>query len=76
MGTMAFSPGGKPPAAVVDSRLSPYAIDGARVVVAVAPRELKDGFRKTYAEVKTAWAAALEQGLRNKAEKGTNEKSN
>jgi membrane protein required for colicin V production len=78
MGTMAFSQGDKPPSSVVGSRLAPYMIDGARVVVAVAPFELKQGFHKSYDQVKTAWRAALEHGSPNgsKRESGGNEKSN
>jgi membrane protein required for colicin V production len=60
-GVMAFSPGGQPPAAVVQSRIAPYAVDGARVVTSVAPHELREGFSKTYAEVKSAWEKAVEQ---------------
>lgn len=78
MGTMAFSTGDKPPSSVVGSRLAPYMIDGAQVVVAVAPFELKHGFHKTYDQVKTAWRAALEHGGPNgsRTESGGNEKSN
>ena len=78
MGAMAFSSGDQPPSAVVGSRLAPYMIDGARVAVAVAPYELKQGFRKTYDQVKAAWNGALEHGSRNgnETESGGNEKSN
>jgi membrane protein required for colicin V production len=60
-GVMAFSPAGQPPAAVVHSRIAPYAVDGARVVASVAPHELREGFHKTYAEVKSAWGKAVNQ---------------
>ena len=78
MGLMAFSTGDKPPSAVVGSRLAPYLMDGARAVVAVAPYELKEGFRKTYRQVKAVWGAALEHGIRNgsEGESGAHEKSN
>jgi membrane protein required for colicin V production len=78
LGTMAFSSGDKPPSSVVGSRLAPYTIDAARVVVAVAPYDLKQSFRKTYAQVKAAWGAALEHGVPagNATEKGTNENAN
>jgi len=64
-GIMAFSPDQRPPAAVVGSRVAPYMIDGARVVVTVAPHELKTGFHNTYEQVKIAWRTALDQGNRN-----------
>lgn len=65
MGIMAFSQGDKPPASVVNSRLAPYVVDAARVFAAMAPHELKEGFRKTYAQLKSAWGNALEKGIRS-----------
>ncbi len=61
MGIMAFSPGDRPPAALVHSRLAPYVAKAAHVFADVAPHELKQGFRKTYAEVKSAWGTAVEE---------------
>jgi hypothetical protein len=46
----------------VQSHVSPYVVDAARVVSSLAPYELKEGFRKTYAQVKAAWGKALEHG--------------
>jgi membrane protein required for colicin V production len=63
MGVMAFSRGEKPPEAIVQSRLAPYVVDAARAVVSMAPRDLREGFRRTYAQVKTAWNQALEKGV-------------
>jgi membrane protein required for colicin V production len=73
---MAFSPKDHPPASVVGSRVAPYVVDGARVVVTVAPHDLKTGFHNTYEQVKTAWRAALDQSHANGTEKRANEKSN
>jgi membrane protein required for colicin V production len=64
MGIMAFSQGDRPPESVVNSRVAPYAVDAARFFVSMAPHELKDGYRKTYAQVKAAWQNALEKGIR------------
>jgi membrane protein required for colicin V production len=64
MAIMAFSQGDKPPSSVVNSRTAPYVVDAARAVAALAPHELKDGFRKTYDQVKTAWGKALGEGIR------------
>ncbi|MGH9658947.1 MAG: CvpA family protein, partial [Bryobacteraceae bacterium] len=53
---VAFGPGlkdGEPPRAVVESRFAPYVLDAAHVLVAIAPRELKDGFAQRYQQVKT-----------------------
>ncbi len=67
-GIMAFSTDADhPPQAVVNSRVAPYVVDAARVIVAMAPHELKEGFRRTYAQVKEAWGKALEKGIRNPA---------
>jgi uncharacterized membrane protein required for colicin V production len=70
MGTMAFSRGDRPPAAIVESRMAPFVVDSARLVAAVAPHELKEGFRKTYAQVKAAWGSAIEKGIRSLPEGG------
>jgi membrane protein required for colicin V production len=63
MALMAFRDGDKPPAMVVNSRLAPYVAGTAQLFADVAPHELKEGFRKTYAEVKSAWRTALEERL-------------
>ena len=63
MGIMAFWPEGRPPSAVVNSRLAPYVASSSRLFASLAPHELKEGFRRTYAEVKSAWGD-VEGGLR------------
>jgi membrane protein required for colicin V production len=64
MGVMAFSRADRPPEAIVNSRMAPYVVDAARMVAAMAPHDLKEGFRRTYAQVKAAWSDALEKGIR------------
>ena len=59
MGIMAFSRGPEPPAAIVHSRLAPYVVDTARMVAAIAPHDLKEGFHRTYQQVKAAWTRAI-----------------
>jgi len=59
LGIMAFSSSDRPPESVVHSRPAPYVVDAARLFASVAPHELKEGFRKSYAEVKSAWERAL-----------------
>jgi membrane protein required for colicin V production len=75
-GVMAFAKDGKPPSFVTESRLAPYVSQGARLFAALAPHELKEGFRRTYAEAKSAWDSAVEHRIhgRPKAEKDENEK--
>ena len=67
-GVLAFSTDAEhPPQAVVESRLAPYVVEVSRVIVAMAPYELKEGFRKSYAQVKEAWEKALQKGMHNAA---------
>ena len=63
MSAMAFSRHDQPPRAIVESRLAPYVVDAAHVVASMAPYDIKEGFRKTYAQVKSAWSHALEKGI-------------
>lgn len=65
MAIVAFTPGKppeKPPQAVVDSKLAPYVVDAAHLFAAIAPRELKDGFRKHYEQVKKIWEQVGKKG--------------
>jgi membrane protein required for colicin V production len=59
MCAMAFSRGDQPPAAIVESRVAPYVVGMARAVASVAPYDLKEGFHKTYEQVRGAWGSAL-----------------
>jgi membrane protein required for colicin V production len=61
MAIVAFTPGDSPPQSVVDSRLAPYVIDASHVIASMAPRELKDGFRKHYDRVKSIWEDAMKR---------------
>jgi hypothetical protein len=60
---MAFSKDGEPPRSVTGSRLAPYVSKAASVFAAMAPHELKEGFRKTYAQAKEAWGHSLKDGI-------------
>jgi membrane protein required for colicin V production len=66
MAIMAFSQGAQPPSSVVNSCTAPYVVDAARGFAALAPHELKEGFRRTYDLVKAAWRKALEEGIHKK----------
>ena len=75
MAMLAFAPEAKADA-VADSRLAPYVIGAARVFVAAAPREMKDGFRKSYENVKNRWEETLKKGIQKvPKEKKENERS-
>ena len=68
---LAFSPGEKPPESVVQSRVAPYVTGAASFFAAIAPHELKEGFHKSYGQVKESWGHALDAGLqKSKADKG------
>jgi len=60
---MAFS-AKPPPHSVAHSRLAPYVVDVAYVMAAVAPYEMKEGFRQSYEKVKEVWAETLKKGVR------------
>jgi membrane protein required for colicin V production len=40
---------------VAKARVTPYLLEGARVIAAMAPKELKDGFTITYEELQKLW---------------------
>lgn len=61
---LAFTPGKSPPDSVVHSKVAPYVVGAARVCAAMAPHDLKDGFHKSYQQVKTIWGNALKKGIR------------
>jgi membrane protein required for colicin V production len=61
---LAFTPGKSPHNSVAHSKVAPYVIDAARACAAMAPRDLKDGFHKSYEQVKTIWGNALKKGIR------------
>ena len=62
---VAFAPstGDTAPSAIVHSRLAPYVIDTAHLFASVAPRELKDSFRKHYGQVKSIWQDTIKNGV-------------
>jgi membrane protein required for colicin V production len=66
MATVAFSPGtqGAAPQSITESRLAPYLIEASRVLVAIAPRELKDGFGIHYDQVKKIWNDAVKTTMK------------
>ncbi|MCC6362539.1 MAG: CvpA family protein [Bryobacterales bacterium] len=48
-----------PPRSVVNSTLSPYILDAARIFSKAAPRELTDGFQSSYDKIRKLWAEAV-----------------
>jgi membrane protein required for colicin V production len=65
MAVTAFSPK-PPPRSVVESRIAPYVIGAARVMVSMAPREVKDGFIESYDQVKKLWGSSVKHEVPGK----------
>jgi membrane protein required for colicin V production len=63
LGMMTFSKN-PPPQSVENSRLAPYVVDTARMLVAAAPHEVQDAFINSYDRIKKIWADALKNGIR------------
>jgi membrane protein required for colicin V production len=63
MAIMAFSSGDRPPDSVVHSRMAPHVARASHALAALAPHELQEGFRKTYAQVKDAWGGIVNNGM-------------
>jgi membrane protein required for colicin V production len=47
--------------AVVDSYFAPYVMESANLLSAIAPFELKDGFRRSYEDIKKAWGDTMKR---------------
>ena len=60
---MAFS-SKTPPNSVANSRVAPYVIDTARMLVNAAPNEVKNAFVNSYDRIKKIWADTLKNGIR------------
>jgi membrane protein required for colicin V production len=65
MAIMAFSQADRPPESIVRSRTAPYVAGAARMFAAMAPHEMKEGFRRTYEQARKAWEKALDIGLQS-----------
>jgi membrane protein required for colicin V production len=65
MAIMAFSKDGQPPESIVQSRTAPFVAGAARAFAAMAPHEMKEGFRKTYDQARSAWERALKIRLQS-----------
>ncbi len=68
MALVAFSPGplgAGPPSSVVGSHLAPYVIGASKMIVSIAPHEMKDGFHSHYDQVRQSWDHTLEKPRRD-----------
>lgn len=64
LGIMAFAPK-SPPRSVAESRIAPYVVGAADVIVAAAPYEVKEGFRRSYEQLKKLWAETVKKRVRS-----------
>jgi len=65
---LAAFPGNGPPKAVRDSRVAPHLLGAARVCARLAPRELRQGFDKSYAQLQQIWRKNRRGVRRDKGE--------
>jgi membrane protein required for colicin V production len=64
MAMVAFAPS-RVQAAVTQSTISPYVLEASKVLAVVTPFELKDGFHRSYEEIRKFW----NEGTKKKARK-------
>ena len=57
---LAFAPS-KTQNAVTDSYMAPFVMESANLLSAITPFEMKDGFRRSYGDIKHAWGQTLKQ---------------
>ena len=53
----AFTP--KPPLVVAQSQTAPYALKGARILAAITPFEIRNGFRRSQEQLERLWRSAV-----------------
>ncbi len=52
------------PTAVGESRIAPYVMEGARILVYLTPREIRDGFAENYEKLKKTWKKTVGDTLK------------
>lgn len=52
------------PTAVAESRLAPYVMEGARILVYLTPREIRDGFHENYEKLRKTWNNTIKETLK------------
>jgi len=69
MAILAFYPG-KPPQAVVQSRVAPKVVGGARTLSRLAPPHIREAFVRGYNQVQHAWAELIREGAKELEKSG------
>ncbi|MGH9630835.1 MAG: CvpA family protein [Bryobacteraceae bacterium] len=57
---LAFTPK-RPPVALLESRIAPYVIEASHLLSSITPFELKEGFRRSYEQVKKIWSNSVKE---------------
>lgn len=52
--------------AVQDSRLAPYVMTAAEILVYLTPHEIRNGFHRNYEKIKVAWKKTINEALSKK----------
>ena len=53
-----------PPASVAESKLAPYVMEGASILVYLTPREIRDGFHSNYEKLKEQWKKTVQDTIK------------
>lgn len=53
-----------PPASVAESKLAPYVMEGAQILVYLTPREVRDGFHENYRKLKEKWDKTISDTIK------------
>ena len=59
----AFS-GPKAPDSVADSKLAPYVMEAAQILVYLTPREIRDGFHSNYEKLREQWNHTIQDTIK------------
>jgi membrane protein required for colicin V production len=52
-----------PPAAVAQSTVAPYVMEGAKILVYLCPREIRDGFHSNYEKLRVKWKKTVQNTI-------------
>jgi len=52
------------PTAVAESYLAPYVMEGARIIVYLTPREIRDGFQENYEKLRKTWKKTVQDTIK------------
>lgn len=56
------------PTAVAESTLAPYVMEGARILVYLTPREIRDGFHENYEKLRKTWNKTVQETIKKAPE--------